>query len=61
MLIKILKNNKKQNKIEIKKIRTKSDRKKNNLKGCLKDKKKLLIPNQRDVSQKCYPMMKRLS
>jgi len=36
MLIKILKNNKKQNKIEIKKIKTKSDKKKNNLNGCFK-------------------------
>jgi hypothetical protein len=29
--------------------------------GERKDKKKLLIPNQRDVSQKCCPTMKRLS
>jgi len=29
--------------------------------GERKDKKKLSIPNQRDVSQKCYPTMKRLS
>jgi hypothetical protein len=64
----------KKNKIK-KKIRTKSDRKKKNWKDALKlcmamhinrvgerkDKKKLLIPIQRDVSQKCYPTMKRLS